>query len=111
MKFAYICSPYSGNIEYNLDKARRYCRFATQQTVVPLAPHVIFTQFLDDNIREEREAGLYLGKELLRKCQEVWVFGNKLTAGMAEELKLAQQLNMPIRYFDEKCEEKEGVYR
>ena len=35
----YICSPFSGDPEGNTEKAKRYCRYATQAGYLPFAPH------------------------------------------------------------------------
>ncbi len=64
----------------------------------------MFTGFLDDAIPEERSLGLSMGLELLKRCDEVWVFGNKITEGMESEIKAALELNILIQYFDERCE-------
>ena len=37
----YICSPYSGDVDRNTEKARRYCRFAVDQGAIPLAAHLL----------------------------------------------------------------------
>ncbi|MFK8197842.1 hypothetical protein ACDH46_01510 [Aerococcaceae bacterium zg-1292] len=42
---------------------------------------------------------------LLGKYQEVWVFGNRITEGMTEELIVAKRRRQPIRYFSEECVE------
>jgi hypothetical protein len=73
LKLIYICSPYRGDTESNAAKARGYCRFACRHEVVPIAPHLIYPQFLDDDIPEEREEGICLGMELLKRCDELWV--------------------------------------
>lgn len=44
----YICSPYTGDIKANVENARRYCRFAADTGYIPMAPHLLFPQFLDD---------------------------------------------------------------
>ena len=103
-KMIYVCSPLGGDIERNINKALGYCRFVYSKGVVPLAPHSIFTQFLDDNIQEERVAGTQMGLRLLRRCDEVWVFGDTISEGMAAEIKLAQQMGFKILYFNERCE-------
>jgi hypothetical protein len=46
-----------------------------------------------------------MGLELLRKCQELWAFGNQLSTGMAVEVKKAKQWKIPIRYFTTDCRE------
>ena len=43
----YICSPYAGDIEKNVNAARGYSRFAVDKGFIPLAPHLLFPQFMD----------------------------------------------------------------
>ena len=74
MKFVYICSPLRGDMETNIRRANGYSLFAAKQSFVPIAPHVMFTGFLDDNIPEERKLGLAMGLELMKRCDEVWGF-------------------------------------
>ncbi|MDR3587332.1 MAG: DUF4406 domain-containing protein [Desulfosporosinus sp.] len=103
----YICSPLRGNVERNIAKAVGYCRFATTRGVLPLAPHIIFTQFLDDEVSGERELGLQLGLEILKHCSELYVFGDRVSDGMSGEIKVANQLGIPIQYFTDRCERRE----
>lgn len=101
----YIASPFAGKVKRNLYKARGYCRFAVDKGYIPLAPHLHFPQFLDDKNKEEREMGLLFALILLGKCEELWVFGSRITAGMSKEIAKAKKRGFPIRYFNEKCEE------
>ena len=101
----YICSPFAGNVEENQRRAREYCRFAVQQGFIPIASHLFFPQFLDDEDPEQRELGLYMGNVLLTKCQEVWVFGYRISSGMAAEIAKAERRQMPIRFFTTDCKE------
>ena len=55
MKLTYICSPCRGDYEKNIIKAQEYCREAMNDGLLPLAPHVYFTQFVDDSNPEERK--------------------------------------------------------
>ena len=97
MKKVYICSPCRGDYEKNITKAQEYCREAALAGVLPIAPHVYLTQFLADTVPAERELGLSLGLELLRGCDEVWVYGIAApSAGMTAEIKLAQELGIPV---------------
>ncbi|WP_456064345.1 DUF7768 domain-containing protein [Cutibacterium porci] len=41
---AYICSPYSGDVEV----ASAFCAHAVQRQKIPLAPHVYYPQFMND---------------------------------------------------------------
>ena len=108
MKFVYICSPLRGDIQRNLRKAAGYCLFAVEQGGLPLAPHLMFTRFLDDGIPEERQMGMVLGLELLKHSDELWVFGEKISEGMQVEIKAAVDLGIPVLNFNERCERKGG---
>jgi hypothetical protein len=101
----YICSPYSGNIAGNVENARRYSRFAFEQGYIPIAPHLLFTQFLDDTNPKERELGMHFGNVLMSLCWEVWVFGDAVSAGMETEIKRARWKNYRLRYFNGDLEE------
>ena len=101
----YICSPYSGDVEGNVAAARRYSRFAVEQGYIPIAPHLLFPQFLDDSRPDERELGLFFGNALMSKCSEVWVFGNRISSGMESEIKRAKWKSHCLRYFTEECQE------
>ena len=99
----YICSPFAGDTERNIRRARGYCRFAVSKGCIPLAPHLHYPQFMDDGDKEERELGLRFALILLGKCDELWVFGNT-SSGMSKEIARAKRRGMPIKYFNYKCE-------
>ena len=101
----YICSPYAGNIEMNVANARRYSRFAVQQGYIPIAPHLLFTQFLDDKDTTERNLGMFFGNVIMSKCAEVWVFGSTISTGMSAEIERAKRKGYTIRYFDDEIKE------
>ena len=104
----YICSPLRGDVQKNMRNARRYCRFAVKKGYLPIAPHLLFPQFLDDSDADEREIGIHMGMVLLSKCVEIWVFGEKITEGMKREIKRAIWRGMPVKYFTDEMEEKNG---
>lgn len=101
----YICSPFAGDIEKNVAAARAYSRFAVEQGYIPIAPHLLFPQFLDDTNQKERELGLFFGNAIMSKCSEVWVFGSHISSGMEAEIKRAKWKNYRLRYFTENLEE------
>lgn len=100
----YICSPYSGDVDANTAKARRYCRFAVDKGAIPMAPHLLFPQFMSD--RTERELALFMDIVLMGKCEQLWVFGEERSYGMQAEIDKAKKRHMQIRYFTEEMEEK-----
>lgn len=99
----YICSPYSGEVEQNTQRARYYSRFAVDQGAIPLAAHLLLPQFMSET--DERELALFMDMVLMGKCEQVWVFGETISPGMEAEIAKAKKRNMIIRYFTEECEE------
>ena len=104
-KIVFICSPYAGDVEANTRRARRFCRFACDQEFVPIAPHLLFPQFLNDDDPHERDLCLSFGNALMSKCDEIWVFGQTISTGMKAEIEQARRKNLLFRYFAETCEE------
>lgn len=101
----YICSPFAGEVEANIEAARRYSRFAVDAGYIPFAPHLLFPQFLDDTNPDERQLGLFFGNAMMSKCSEIWVFGNRVSAGMQAEINRAKWKNYRLRYFTKDCQE------
>lgn len=93
----YICSPYRGDINQNVKKAQVYSRFAVEQQYVPLAPHLLFPQFVSEVT--ERRMALKMDSAVLLRCDEVWVFGDEITGGMASDIRLAKAAGKPVHYF------------
>ena len=89
-KLVYICSPYQGEVERNLQYARELTRIALDNDFVPITPHLYLTQVVNDEVPEEREKGMAAGKELLKHCEYILI-GSRygLSAGMLEEIELA----------------------
>ena len=100
MKKVFICSPYRGDIKENTKIARDFGRLAAKCDYVPIIPHLVFPQFLDDNDPKERILGITLGAELLKVCDMMWVVGSKVTKGMQFEIDAAKALKLPVRCYD-----------
>jgi len=101
----YICSPLSGDVDRNVERACGYALFALSQGKCPVAPHIYFTRFMDDGDPAQRALGLSFALEWLSRCEEIWVFGEKMSAGMLRELEAADRKEIPVRYFDKACRE------
>ena len=96
-KLVYIASPYAGDVEGNVAFAKAACRYAAAQGYTPVAVHLMYPQFLDDRVPKEREAGLKMGRRVLAACEEIWLCGERMSAGMKAEKAEAQRLGIPIR--------------
>jgi len=98
MKKIYVCSKLRGNIKQNIEKAKDHCKFVISKRHIPYAPHVYFTQFLDDNKEADREIGMKQGMEWLKFCDEIWVFDKEISEGMQKETDFAKENGMVIKY-------------
>ena len=101
MKKVYICAPLGGDVEGNLERVKRYTRYALMCGTAPVVPH-FYALCLNDNDQTEREIGLAAGLGMLWFCDELWVFGQNITEGMKQELQFCKHLNIKTRYVSEK---------
>lgn len=101
----YICSPFFGDTEYNSNQARKYRRFAYEQNTIPVTPHLLYLQFMDDENQKERADAMHFNYVLLGKCNELWVFSDEISKGMAHEIGIAKKRQQTIRWFDRNCKE------
>lgn len=114
-RYIYICSPYRGaNKEErraNERAAIRYCRAVRDEypndTVIPIAPHLYYPRFLDEDDPAQRALGLECALENLRSMLRhhrpgvelaLYVFGGRVSEGMAGEIAMAEKIGIKIRY-------------
>jgi hypothetical protein len=99
----FICSKYAGDVKHNLDVAMALCRMAVEAGFAPFAPHLLYTQFLDDSDPTQRELGISMGLRFMETCDEVWVCvgDNGVSEGMRREMKHARRLAKPMAIFRE----------
>lgn len=101
MKIAYICSPYSGDIKKNTERAQCACRYAYEEGYVPFAPHLLYPQFLSE--KSERDEAMHMCLEMMARCHELWVFYGdfgRVSEGMMKEIEWAKRMQLNIRYFN-----------
>ena len=83
---------YSG---VTLKRAKAYCRFVLRQNQIPMAPHLLYPQFMDD---KDRGRIYTINEVILNKCTELWVFGDRRSPGMKKEIAYAKSKLKKIRY-------------
>ena len=105
----YVCSPYAGNVEQNVKDAVRYCRHVIRRGCIPYAPHLLFPRLLNDDDPAERRLGLDFGLAMLYRCDELWVFGSRVSSGMKGEIDRALSLRRTVRWFSSECVEMPGL--
>ena len=85
------------DLQRNEDLAAFACLFATEHGCNPIAPHLFFPEFLDDDCVEDRAVSFECGLGWLAVCDEIWVIGTRVTKGMAVEMREAKELGIPSR--------------
>lgn len=101
MKKVFVCSPYHGDTKKNTEKAAFAAKILSESGHMPVAPHLYFPNFLDDNDQYERIRGIELGIEQMKECNLVWLLGTSITPGMEFELEVAKEIGIPIRMYDD----------
>jgi hypothetical protein len=100
MVVAYIAHPISGDIEGNIRKVKAILREInlTEPEVVPFAPYLVDLGVLDDSIPEERARGIKNDHEFFNRkfIDEIWLYGDRISSGMWEEIKLADKLAVKV---------------
>jgi len=100
MKIIYIAHPISGDIEGNLNKIVEIARHInlTLPNVTPIAPYFLDCHALNDDIPEERQRGITNDSEFFirRIMDEVWLYGDKISNGMKQEIRQARAMNIPV---------------
>lgn len=80
-----IESPFAGDVEGNTDYARRAMRDSLARGEAPFAPHLTYTQVLDDTIEHERRLGIEAGYAWAKTCDLVAFYIDRgFSAGVLE---------------------------
>ncbi len=105
----FICSPLrpcgeteeekQKDLHRNKQLARFACRYATEHGYMPLAPHLYFTEFMDESDPKDREEGIRYGLKWLEACEEIWVIERRITDGMKREIAVARKRGMREKHF------------
>lgn len=93
MKKVYICAPLEGDIQDNLEKAKRFTEYALKCGTAPVVPH-FYALCLKEDAPIEHEIRISAGMSLLWLCDEIWIFGDTITKDMQREIDFCKSLNI-----------------
>jgi len=96
LRRVYVCHPFADDPAGNTERVRGLSRQLVALGVMPVAPHLYLPHFLDE--ATEREQALRFCLELVDTCDEVRVFGGRVTAGMKREVEYAKRRGIPVRF-------------
>ena len=98
MPFVYVCSGYRAKTSderlQNIELAKYACERVIHTGAIPIAPHLYFTRFLDDNVEFERDFGMEAGKKMMEMCSSFFVLtvDEEISEGMDEEIKYMTEI-------------------
>lgn len=96
-----IETPYAARpgrtVEANLEYARLCCLDSISRGEAPFASHLLYTQFLDDTIREQRFLGMLCGFNWIVTAEATIVYEDYgVSQGMLQGIEMAEKAGVPI---------------
>lgn len=99
MKTIYIAHPIGGDVEGNLDTLLPIVKeMWTRGTHFPIVPYILPLKlgWDDDTNFLNRMRGLVVDCQFVKHADEVWLYGDRISAGMWQEISVAIALNIPV---------------
>jgi hypothetical protein len=101
MKRVILESPFAGDVNSNIEYARKCVRDSVLRGESPIASHLLFTQpgILNDDILDERNLGIEAGLAWRVVAEASVVYTDRgISTGMKYGIKAAQEQGLPIEY-------------
>lgn len=97
---AHPVRPLAGSFEQerlNLQYAEEWVRWAIIEAgVLAVAPYLGLCRALNDSEANERSKGVAVSLRLVRKCDEIWLCGPRISSGMRQEAELAEESGVKV---------------
>lgn len=92
-----IESPYSGDVKKNLEYARKCLLDSLNRKEAPFASHLLYTQVLDDEIKDQRQLGMKNAFMWYKYADLMAVYIDLgISKGMLEGIEKAHKYDIPI---------------
>jgi len=103
MLCVFICSPYraanSGTHLRNTDYARQAMFDSFARAEAPFVPHILYPQILNDDDEVDHNLAIAAANAWMEMADTLAVYEDLgISAGMAAEIKLAQELDIHVEY-------------
>lgn len=87
-----------GDFEKNREKAKQYSQYVYSLGYLPICVQIYLEEATGLSEQDgKREELLELGKEMLLLCNELWIFGDKISEGMKGEIELAKNKGIIVK--------------
>ena len=81
----------------NFHQRMLICKFVFEQGFIPVNPFNVFGYYLYELV--DRNLVRNGNNNLLKRCDELWVFG-EISDGVLAEIQMFKELGRPIKFFD-----------
>ena len=101
MRLVIVESPFAGDVDANVNYARRCVRDSLLRGEAPIASHLLYTQpgVLDDGIPDERKHGIDAGLAWRAVAQASVVYTDRgISTGMKYGIAAAEAAGIPVEY-------------
>lgn len=108
VKVVYVAHPLSGpDRDANIARAARWCAWVFKIGHAPVADWIVLASQLDESWREK---GLRADCALIKRCDEVWLVGGRVSEGMRIESAAARLVSIPVKDMTDLGEEPPEYY-
>jgi len=95
----YVCHPYAQEDPgENANLVRGICRALVAEGALPIGPHIYLPQLVDD--LAQRELALSLCLQMVTFCDELRVYGDRISDGMRREIDFASDQGISVRHMN-----------
>ena len=95
----YVCHPYAQEDPgENANLVRGICRELVTEGALPIGPHIYLPQLVDDIA--QRELALSLCLQLVTFCDELRVYGDRISDGMRREIEFANENRIAVKHMN-----------
>lgn len=98
VRVVYVAHPLNAPTEAernaNIARAARWCAWAFKSGYAPVADWIVLASQLDESWREQ---GLRADCALIKRCDELWLVGGRVSEGMRIEAAAARLVGVPVK--------------
>lgn len=106
MKKVFISHPFISDPVKNRIRVEKICKYLARHDILPISPLHLF-MFIEKETPTLRKDIMTVCKQLIDKCEEVWIFGD--SSGCREEEQYAKRTGKRVRILY--CKEKKNDFK
>ena len=97
---AYVCAPGRSHKDIYAGYTKEYCKTLFEHGYTPIAPTLLFSQFIDLTKPDQQNEAQAMNKVLIRKSRIMFVCGENITPTMQSEMLYAKDIGMTLVTID-----------